>query len=595
MLIPYIPEDAPFTGDQRAWLSGFLAGLHSRLAMPTDSAAQPDTASVAAAVPLQILYGSQTGNAEALAQDAADLARQHGLDPHVTSLDAVDMNALAAMRRLIVVTSTYGEGEMPDNAQLFWDAVAADSAPRLEGLYFAVLALGDTSYDGYCKAGRDIDSRLEALGATRTADRLDCDVDYEDAAAAWLAGAVPSIASVDGGAAPASAQPEAPAAKPTKSASKRSPWNRKNPYRATVLANRVLSGPQSSKEVRHYAFSLGDSGLTYEAGDGLGVKPVNHPELVDALIGRLSVDPDTTVTVKGSEQRLDELLTHSYEIGVPSMDLIETIAERSGDDELQHVLQTGDRESLDAWTWGRDVLDVLALDPALTIEPAELLELLRPLQHRVYSISSSPLAHEGTVHLTVASVRYRSAERDRGGVCSTFLADRVGEGDGAGVFLSANKSFRLPSDDDAPVIMVGPGTGIAPFRAFLHERRARNASGRNWLFFGDQHRASDFIYEDELNALSRDGVLSRLDLAFSRDQTEKVYVQNRMRENGKELYAWLEEGGHFYVCGDATRMAKDVDAALHDVIAEHGGRSADQAEDYVSELKRAKRYLRDVY
>lgn len=441
--------------------------------------------------------------------------------------------------------------------------------PRFEGLYFAVMALGDTSYDEYCTAGEDIDARLEELEATRTADRVD--VEYENAAA------VP-------------ASPVKP-----RTASKRSPWNRKNPYRATVLANRVLSGSESSKEVRHYAFSLGDSGLTYEAGDGLGVTPVNNPELVDALVGRLRLDPDTTVTVKGSEQRLDELLTHSYEIGVPSMDLIEAIAERSGDDELQHVLATGDRKALDAWTWGKDVLDVLALDEKLTLDPVELLELLRPLQHRVYSISSSPLAHEGTVHLTVASVRYRSAERDRGGVCSTFLADRVAEGESTGVFVSANKSFRLPADDDTPAIMVGPGTGIAPFRAFLHERRARNASGRNWLFFGDQHRAHDFIYEDELQALSRDGVLTRLDLAFSRDQTEKVYVQNRIRENGKELYSWLEEGGHFYVCGDATRMAKDVDAALHDVIAEHGGRTADQAEDYVAELKRTKRYLRDVY
>lgn len=593
MLIPYIPEDAPFTGDQRVWLSGFLAGLHSKLAMPTAGGIDTHAVTTAPVAPLQILYGSQTGNAEALAQDAADLARKHGMDPHMASLDGIDMNALSAMRRLLVVTSTYGEGEMPDNAQLFWDAVAADSAPRLEGLYFSVMALGDTSYDGYCKAGKDIDARLAALGATRTADRLDCDVEYEDAAATWLESTVPAIAAVDGGTA-AVAAPEV-ATKPAKSPTKRSPWNRKNPYRASVLANRVLSGPESSKEVRHYAFSLGDSGLAYEAGDGLGVKPINNPELVDAVIGRLRVAPDTTVTVKGSEQRFDELLTHSYEIGVPSTDLIEFIAERSGDDELAHVLATGDREALDAWTWGKDVLDVLALDDKLALDPAELLELLRPLQHRVYSISSSPLAHEGTVHLTVASVRYRSAERDRGGVCSTFLADRVCEGESAGVFLSANKSFRLPADDDAPVIMVGPGTGIAPFRAFLHERRARSASGRNWLFFGDQHRAEDFIYEDELDGLSRDGVLSRLDLAFSRDQTEKIYVQHRMRENGKELYGWLEEGGYFYVCGDATRMAKDVDSALHDIIAEHGGRSADQAEDYVADLKRSKRYLRDVY
>ncbi len=401
------------------------------------------------------------------------------------------------------------------------------------------------------------------------------------------------MVSVDGGTVTESASEPAP--RTAKAVSKRSPWNRKNPYRATVSTNRVISGSESEKEVRHYVLSLGDSGLTYEAGDGLGVKPVNNSELVDALIGRLRVAPDTTVTIKGTAQRLDELLTYSYEIGVPSVDLLEVIAERSSDDELQHVLATGDRESLDAWTWGRDVLDVLALDENLALDPAELLGLLGPLKHRTYSISSSPSAQEGTVHLTVSSVRYRSNERDRGGVCSTFLADRVAEGDQAGVFVSANKSFRLPPDDDAPVIMIGPGTGIAPFRAFLYERQTRNASGRNWLFFGDRHQSSDYLYEDDINTFLRGGILTKLDLAFSRDQAEKIYVQHRMRENGAELFAWLEAGGYFYVCGDATRMAKDVDSALHDVIAEHGGKTAEQAEDYVAELKRDKRYLRDVY
>lgn len=387
----------------------------------------------------------------------------------------------------------------------------------------------------------------------------------------------------------------APATAPDKAAPKRSPWNRKNPYRATVVDNRLLSRPGSSKEVRSYALSLGDSGIEYRAGDGLGVKPVNNPELVDALIGRLGASPDTSVTVKKVEHRLEDLLTHSYEIGVPSLDLLEAIASRTGDAELGHVLDTGDREAFEAWTWGRDVLDVLAVDASLQVAPEELLGLLKPLQHRVYSISSSPMVDERTVHLTVAGVRYRTAKRDRGGVCSTYLADRVAIGESAGVFLSPNKSFRLPDDDDAPVIMVGPGTGIAPFRAFLQERRARGASGRNWLFFGDQHRAFDFLYEDEIVDLFDAGFLNRLDLAFSRDQAEKLYVQHRMRHNGKDLYGWLEEGGHFYVCGDATRMAKDVDAALHDVLVEHGGRTSDQAEDYIAELKATKRYLRDVY
>lgn len=386
--------------------------------------------------------------------------------------------------------------------------------------------------------------------------------------------------------------PEVKAAKPT---SRRSPWNRKNPYRARVSANRVLSGPNSAKEVRHYAFDLGDSGLTYEAGDGLGVKPVNDPALVEALIDRLGAPGDTVVPTKAGESTLREQLTLHYEIGCPDLDLIEAVAVRAKDPELDHVLETGDRGALDGWTWSKDVLDVLDLDPSRSFDPAELLGLLRPLQHRVYSISSSPSAHAGTVNATVTSVRYRSAERDRGGVCSTFLADRVAEGDQASIFVSANKSFRLPADDDLPIVMIGPGTGIAPFRGFLHERRARGASGRNWLFFGDQHRAEDFLYEDEIADFERTGVLTELDLAFSRDQSEKLYVQHRMREAGKKLYSWLEEGAHLYVCGDATRMAKDVDEALHEVVAQHSGRSPDAAEDYVNELKLGKRYLRDVY
>ena len=361
-----------------------------------------------------------------------------------------------------------------------------------------------------------------------------------------------------------------------------------------MLSNRLLSGPDSAKEVRHFTIGLGDSGITYEAGDGFGIKPVNDAALVSAVIARLGVPADVPVHTKSGEITLTQALTTDYEIGIPSVDLIEAVAETAGNAELDHVLQNGDRASFDAWTWGRDVVDVLDLDPSLALDPAEFLGLLRPLQHRVYSISSSPTAHEGTVHLTVSTVRYRSAERDRGGVCSTYLADRVGEAQEAGVFLSANKSFRLPSDD-TPIIMIGPGTGVAPFRAFLHERRARGATGKNWLFFGDQHRSSDFLYEDELVEFERDGLLTRLDVAFSRDQHEKIYVQHRMREAGAQLFDWLESGAHLYVCGDAARMAKSVDEAVHDIVAEHGGRSPDAAEDYVDELKRSKRYLRDVY
>lgn len=586
MTLPYIPQDAPFSDDQRAWLSGFLAAMGTRLAAPSG-----EPAGAASAPPMQILYGSQTGNAEGVAEDAAAAARAQGFTPSVCALDDIDMERLAGSQRLLVVTSTYGEGEMPDNAELFWQALSAETAPRMESLDFAVLALGDTGYDGFCQAGKMIDTRLEQLGAHRVAPRVDCDVEYEDPASGWISDILPLFAAVEG----IRKEPAVTgvAERDAKTKRKRSPWNRKNPYRSQVAVNRRLSGQESAKEIRHYEFALADSGLEYEAGDALGVMPVNDSALVDALIARLGFDADAPVT--GKERPLGDLLTHAYEISTPSHELIDEIEKRAGHDELSHVLHRGEKADLESWLWSKDVLDLLALDPSITFGVDEFVDLLRPLQHRAYSISSSPLANPRHVHLTVASVRYSSTGRDRGGVCSTYLADRLAEGDFGGIFVSKNKSFRVPSDDNAPMVMVGPGTGVAPFRAFLQERKARGATGRNWLLFGDQHRASDYIYEEELEALSADGILTRLDLAFSRDQEDKIYVQTRMLENGKELFSWLEDGGHFYVCGDATRMAKDVDRALHELIETHGAMSAEDAAEYVTVLKREKRYLRDVY
>lgn len=587
MKLPYIPEDAPFSGDQRQWLAGFLAGLHSRAALAPTANAAP-AADAPAATPLHILFGTQTGNAETVAEEAAKLARAQGFAPSVMELDAVDMQALTDMRRVIVVISTYGEGEMPDNAGLFWEALSASTAPRLEDLRFGVLALGDTSYDEFCQAGKLIDTRLEQLGATRLVGRVDCDVDFEDPAADWIAATLP-LAN-DGGAVPVAAAVNAGTAPlpPAKSG-----WSRKTPYAATVVQNHLLSGAKSAKEIRHFAFDLGDSGMTYEAGDALGVMPLNAPDLVQAVLSRLGAEPDTPIA--GHDAPLGQLLTQKFEIMTPSKDLIKAVEARAGHDELSHVIGHGDKEALEAFLWGRDALDLLNLNPDLNLDPAEFVSWLKPLQHRAYSISSSPKAHEGEVHLTVAAVRWIYEGRGHKGVASTFLADMAEEGSKAGIFMSPNKSFRVPQDDDAPIIMVGPGTGIAPFRAFLEERRARGAGGDNWLFFGDQHRDSDFIYEDEIGEMSRDGLLTRLDLAFSRDQAEKIYVQTRMRENGRALFGWLQEGGHFYVCGDATRMARDVDAALHDIIRDHGGLSDEGAAEYVSTLKREKRYLRDVY
>ncbi|WP_151719454.1 diflavin oxidoreductase [Gemmobacter serpentinus] len=581
MRIPYIPEDAPFSGDQRAWLSGFLAGLHSRQAMGLVEPVAAVASDAKSATVLHVLYGTQTGNSEMLSEDIATRARGMGFEARVQAMDDVTPEALAAMRRAVLVCSTYGEGEMPDNAQLFWEALQASTAPRLEGLKYAVLALGDTGYDGFCQAGKLLDTQMEQLGATRLAARIDCDVDYEAAALAWVDATLPlageSLQAVD---------TTTDAAAPAKSA-----WSRKSPYPSRLAVNRLLSGAASAKEIRHYEFDLGTSGLSYEAGDALGVTPVNDPALVASLLEQLGASADQAVA--GHDRPLGDLLTHAFEIMTPSREMLAEIGTRARDDTLSHVLAGDDRAAIDAWLWGRDLLDLLRMLPKGAMPASTLLGLLKPLQHRAYSISSSPHAAPGSVHLTVASVRWMREGRSHGGVCSTFLADRAGAE--SGIFVQPNKAFRVPTDDNLPLIMVGPGTGIAPFRAFLQERQARGAKGPNWLFFGDQRRESDFIYEGELSEMAAQGVLTRLDLAFSRDQFEKVYVQTRMRENGRALFAWLEEGGTFCVCGDATRMARDVDTALHDIIATHGGLSPEAAAEYVNGLKRAKRYLRDVY
>lgn len=584
---PFIPADAPFSAEQRVWLAGFLAGVRSSAADGTTPA--PDTARLT----LHVLVGTQTGTAETIADDLARAASGFGVTATASGLDDVEVERLATLGHLVIITSTYGEGEMPDNAELFWDALQASTAPRLDGLKYSVLALGDSSYDGFCQAGKLIDTRLEQLGAERVLARVDCDVDYEEPAAAWTTEALTVFGALPVSAAPADGAPiQAPAPKPAKKPGRtRSPWTRKTPFGATLAVNRVLSGPASSKEIRHYEFDLGDSGIEYAAGDALGVMPTNDPRLVDAIIAELDATADDAV----EDSTLAERLTRGFEIRTPSRELVAELAERAPDSELAGILALGQPETLDSWLRDRDVLDLLRTSSSSRFGAADILDVLRPLQHRAYSISSSPLAADGRVHLTIASVRYAVGDRAHGGVASTHLADRVAEGGTSGIFVSANTGFRVPADDDAPLVMVGPGTGIAPFRSFLQERRERGATGRNWLFFGDQHRADDFIYEDELGELLTDGVLDRLDLAFSRDQREKVYVQTRMRENGKELYAWLEEGGHFAVCGDASRMAKDVDHALHELIAEHGGRSMEAAAEYVHTLKREKRYIRDVY
>ncbi|MFJ9631599.1 sulfite reductase flavoprotein subunit alpha [Streptomyces sp. NPDC101175] len=570
-----IPSDAPFSAQQESWLAGFIAGIAAAGRREAASDATP-TATV------NILYGTQTGNAESLAEELATAARARGLAGSTSALDATPLDQLAAMSHVLVVTSTYGEGELPDNAGLFWEALQSDTAPRLEGVRYSVLGLGDTGYDDFCQAAKLIDTRLEQLGATRLHERVDCDVDFEDPAAQWSAAVLERVAAETGTTGTTAAQGTPGAGAEVTAARPRSPWNKRTPYRSRLAVNRLLSSPRSEKEIRHYEFDLGDSGITYEAGDALAVVPLNDETLVRSLLDHLDA---------GTDEEAARLLRTEREIRIPSKELIAELVERSPSGELAAVVAHGDRSDLDSWLWGRDILDLLRDAGRTAPTLPELLPLLRPLQPRQYSISSSPLAHPDRIHLTVASVRYGR----HGGVASTYLADRTDGQDGeVGIYVHANATFGVPADD-APMIMIGPGTGIAPFRGFLHERAARGASGRNWLFFGDRHRETDFVYEDELTDLRERGVLTELDLAFSRDQSEKVYVQTRMLERAGELYAWLEDGAHVYVCGDASRMAKDVEAALLAVVAGQRGRGDDDAAEYLADLRRAKRYVRDVY
>ncbi|WP_417500832.1 assimilatory sulfite reductase (NADPH) flavoprotein subunit [Marinobacter sp.] len=572
---------------QLFWLAGFLAGkCAGASANPGANTAGDENAPQCAAPELTILFGSQTGNTEELAQQLAARAADKGVSAKVLDMADYKPKQLKSEQYLAVLASTHGEGDPPDNALDFHEFLHGKKAPKLEGLRYSVLSLGDSSYEHFCKTGQDFDSKLAALGATALAERVDCDVDYEDLAEDWINRVLETIVSEAG-----ASQPTA-ASSVTAEQAPASIFSRKNPYAAVILTNQILSGRGSDKEVRHIELSLEDSGLTYKPGDAVGVYPENNPALVDELLNTLGFDGEQLVSADEREVSLREALAFYREITLLTPPLMKHWADLSNDDALKALV--ADSTELRAWTEGRDLLDLIQAWPITKLAPQELVNLLRKLPPRLYSISSSQAAVDDEVHITVAAVRYSSHGRDREGVASTWLSDRMSEGGQVRIYIDPNKKFALP-DDSKPVIMIGPGTGVAPFRAFLQEREEREAKGENWLFFGDRRFRSDFLYQSEWLKWRRDGLLTKLDVAFSRDQAEKRYVQHCLKENSAEVWAWLQRGASLYVCGDAEKMAPDVHQALLDIASEQGGLNPEQAEDYLRQLNRDKRYQRDVY
>ncbi len=602
--VPFIPENAPFTPEQRAWLNGMLAGIFSATALPVGA---PSRSSHRIAV----LYASQSGTSEGMARKLAKELKAQGHLPAVSTLVGYTPAALAAEEYALFLASTYGDGEAPDGVQPFYEQLCLEHFPRFEKLSFAVLALGDRHYEHFCKFGNDLDAKLAALGANRLCNRVDCDVDATPPFEQWKSELIPRLNEIAAGQkskalAPASVLDETgpaleavsshvgPPATAPKLNSAASP-SRDNPALASLVDKRNLAHGDSTKTTLHLAFSLEGTGIQYEAGDSCGVIPHNDLNLVAEILQSLRFNGNEQVQCgKGGTTTLHDALTHHLQITRLNRKTVNEYANLGKCAKLLDLLVPEHRAQLDAYVFDRGLIDLLIEYPGVVEDPAELIAMLPRLTPRLYSISSSPVAHSGEIHTTVAVVRYISHNRQRGGVCSTLFADRASIADRLPIYIQPNKKFRLPNAD-APIIMIGPGTGIAPFRAFLHERRALGAKGRNWLFFGERSAKTDYLYREELEAMQVDGHLTRLDTAFSRDQTDKVYVQDRMLEQAPLFWNWLQDGASVYVCGDASRMAKDVHATLHSIVERQGSMSAQAAEEYVHTMKEEHRYHRDVY
>jgi len=575
------------SADQVTWISGFLAGAMSG---PSLTASAASLTAPAVAQKLTVLYGTESGNSEELAEKLAKVGKKKGFKANALNMSEAKVADLKKADVLLVVVSTWGDGEPPEAAEEFHKELMS-SSESLDGVQFSVCALGDTSYDQFCQTGKEVDTQLEKLGAKRFFDRVDCDVDFEEAFDTWSASVWSELAK-------ASAQVAVPAVIGGATAGAVGQvFNNKNPFPAEIIDNQLLSGDCSSKETIHVELSLEGSGLSYQPGDVLAVIPRNADDVVDALIKASGLSATDSVELKlVGKKSLREALIENLDITSLSRKVVTAWQALSGSEELLKLLADDAKADLKQWIDGRQVIDLVEGFVVKELTAQKLVDVFRKLPPRLYSIASSPKAHPDEVHLTVAAVRYHTHDKNRKGVASTFLADDAPKGSKVSVYIHLNKNFRLPENSDTPIIMVGPGTGIAPFRAFVEERAETEAKGESWLFFGDQCYNEDFLYQLEWQEHLKNGSLSRLDVAFSRDQPEKYYVQHKLEENAAEIWQWLEtKGAHFYVCGDALRMAKDVNDTLISIIEQQGGKSKEEAEAYLAGLKKDKRYQRDVY
>lgn len=569
---------------QQAWVSGYLAANANTAVLGGVAPA----VQAGEAASLTILYGSQTGNAKNVAGQLKTQAESRGLTVKLVNMADYKPNNLKKEKFISVVVSTYGEGEPPEDAENLHEFLYSKKAPKLEGVKVAVLGLGDSSYEFFCKTAQDFDQRFTDLGAETVFARADLDVDYEDEANIWLTGALdafePDLKAQSAGSAQVIPMPGAAAVT--------SQYNKQNPFAAELSVVQKITGRDSTKDVRHIEISLEGSDLTYTAGDSLGVYFLNDEALVDEALSLLTIDASTEITLGDKTISVRQALIENLELTQSYPAFVEKFAAATNNAELAKI--TEDKATLREFIEPRQIFDIIRQYPA-KLDAQALVDCLRKLQARLYSIASSQSEVEEEVHLTIGLVEFEAFGSEHLGGCSGYLAKRAEEGASVKVFVEHNDNFRLPADTNTPVLMVGPGTGIAPFRAFLQEREASESQGDNWLFFGNPHFTQDFLYQVELQGYLKSGVLSKLDVAFSRDQAEKVYVQDKLRKSGAEVYAWLEKGAHFYVCGDANRMAKDVHQALLDIVQEFGGKSEEDAQAYLKELRNQNRYQKDVY